>query len=79
MTAPLHFSAAPHDASIREHDGGCLIDEGEHITLVELDIDEALALIERGEIADGKTIMLLLLLLLLLLQRAVLRGPFAGR
>ena len=69
VTERLHFYAAPYDASTREHDGGGLVDEGEHITLVELDIDEALAMIERGEIADGKTIMLL--------QWAVLRGPFS--
>ena len=50
-------------------DGGGLAEEGENITVVELDIDEALDMIEDGRIADGKTIMLL--------QWAVLRGPFA--
>ena len=68
VTERLHFYAAPYDAATREHDGGGLADEGEHITLVELDIDAALAMIDSGEILDAKTIMLL--------QWAVLRGPF---
>ncbi|GAB2453617.1 nudix-type nucleoside diphosphatase (YffH/AdpP family) [Conyzicola lurida] len=68
VTERVHFYAAPYDAETREHDGGGLAHEGEHITLVELDIDAALELIESGGIVDGKTIMLL--------QWAVLRGPF---
>jgi nudix-type nucleoside diphosphatase (YffH/AdpP family) len=71
VTERLHFYAAPYDAGTREHDGGGLAHEGEHITLVELDIDEALALVDTGGIIDAKTIMLL--------QWAVLRGPFALR
>jgi len=68
VTERLHFYAAPYDAATREHNGGGLADEGEHITLVELDIDAALGMIESGDILDAKTIMLL--------QWAVLRGPF---
>jgi nudix-type nucleoside diphosphatase (YffH/AdpP family) len=71
VTERLHFYAAPYDAGTREHDGGGLAHEGEQITLVELDIDEALALVDTGGIIDAKTIMLL--------QWAVLRGPFAPR
>jgi nudix-type nucleoside diphosphatase (YffH/AdpP family) len=70
VTERLHFYAAPYDAGTREHEGGGLAEEGEHITLVELGIDEALDLIVSGGIVDAKTIMLL--------QWAVLRGPFAG-
>ncbi|GAB3605237.1 NUDIX domain-containing protein [Conyzicola nivalis] len=70
VTERLHFYAAPYDAGTREHAGGGLADEGEHIDLVELGIDEALAMIDGGEIIDAKTIMLL--------QWAVLRGPFSG-
>jgi len=70
VTERLHFYAAPYDAGTREHAGGGLADEGEHITLVELDIDAALDLVDSGGIIDAKTIMLL--------QWAVLRGPFAG-
>jgi len=69
VTERLHFYAAPYDASTREHAGGGLVEEGEHIELVELDIDLALGMIERGGILDAKTIMLL--------QWSVLRGPFA--
>jgi len=69
VTERLHFYAAPYDADTREHEGGGLAEEGENITLVELDIDEALDLIASGGIVDAKTIMLL--------QWAVLRGPFA--
>jgi nudix-type nucleoside diphosphatase (YffH/AdpP family) len=68
VTEILGFFAAPYDASTREHAGGGLAEEGEQITLVELDIDEALDLVESGGIVDAKTIMLL--------QWAVLRGPF---
>jgi len=70
VTERLHFYAAPYDAGTREHEGGGLAEEGENITLVELDIDEALDLIVSGGILDAKTIMLL--------QWAVLRGPFAS-
>ena len=68
VTERLHFYAAPYDAGTREHAGGGLAHEGEHIDLVELDIDEAVAAIGAG-IIDAKTIMLL--------QWAVLSGPFA--
>jgi nudix-type nucleoside diphosphatase (YffH/AdpP family) len=70
VTERLHFYAAPYDAGTREHEGGGLAAEGEHITLVELDIDEALDQVGNGGIIDAKTIMLL--------QWAVLRGPFAS-
>ncbi len=36
-----------------------MFDHGEEIELVELKLDEALRMIETGEIQDGKTIMLL--------------------
>ena len=68
VTERLHFYAAPYDAGTREHGGGGLAHEGEHIDLVELDIDEAVAAIG-STIVDAKTIMLL--------QWAVLIGPFA--
>jgi nudix-type nucleoside diphosphatase (YffH/AdpP family) len=70
VTERLHFYAAPYDAGTREHAGGGLTDEGEQIDLVELSIDEALAMIDGGAIIDAKTIMLL--------QWSVLRGPFSG-
>ena len=70
VTEQLHFYAAPYDADTRETAGGGLADEGEEIGVLELGIDEALAMIENGRIADAKTIMLL--------QWSVLRGPFAS-
>lgn len=69
VTERLHFYAAPYNAGTRRTAGGGLADEGEHITVVELGVDEALRMIDEGRIADAKTIMLL--------QWAVLRGPFA--
>lgn len=39
--------------------GGGLADEGEDIEVLELPLAEALAMIDRGEIIDGKTIMML--------------------
>ena len=69
VTERLHFFAAPYSAHTLPTAGGGLADEGEHITVVELGIDDALAMIEDGRIADAKTIMLL--------QWSVLRGPFA--
>lgn len=69
VTERLHFYAAPYSGDTRRSDGGGLADEGENITIVELDIDDALDMIADGRIADAKTIMLL--------QWSVLRGPFA--
>jgi hypothetical protein len=39
--------------------GGGLEEEGEDIEVLELGFDEALAMVQNGEIVDGKTIMLL--------------------
>jgi hypothetical protein len=39
--------------------GGGSAKEGEDIEILEMPIDEALALVKSGEIADGKTIILL--------------------
>lgn len=69
VTERLHFYAAPYSADTRRTAGGGLAHEGEHITVVELPIDDALRMIEQGSIVDAKTIMLL--------QWSVLRGPFA--
>ena len=45
--------------SMRIGDGGGLASEGEDIEVLELPFAAALNMIESGEIADGKTIMLL--------------------
>ena len=55
----LHFFVAEYDAAMRVSDGGGLADEGEDIEVLELAIDDVLAMISDGRIVDGKTIMLL--------------------
>jgi len=59
VTEKLHFFVAEYDAAMRVSDGGGLADEGEDIEVLELAIDDALAMISDGRIVDGKTIMLL--------------------
>jgi nudix-type nucleoside diphosphatase (YffH/AdpP family) len=59
VTEKLHFFVAEYDSSMRIGNGGGLADEGEDIEVLELSIDEALAMIADGRIVDAKTIMLL--------------------
>jgi nudix-type nucleoside diphosphatase (YffH/AdpP family) len=59
VTEKLHFFIAEYDASTKVGQGGGLEGEGEDIEVVEIDFPEALAMIDRGEIVDAKTIMLL--------------------
>ncbi|KQU83065.1 GDP-mannose pyrophosphatase [Variovorax sp. Root318D1] len=59
VTEKLHFFIAEYDPSMRIGDGGGLADEGEDIEVLELGIDEALAMVADGRIVDAKTVMLL--------------------
>ena len=59
VTERLHFFVAAYDRGDRASEGGGSAAEGEDIEVVELPLGRALAMVERGEIADGKTIMLL--------------------
>jgi nudix-type nucleoside diphosphatase (YffH/AdpP family) len=59
VTEKLHFFVADYEPEMRISDGGGNADEGEDIEVLELSIDEALAMIADGRIADAKTIMLL--------------------
>ena len=59
VTEKVHFFAAPYTSAQRKSAGGGVADHGEEIELVELGLEQALAMIETGEIQDGKTIMLL--------------------
>jgi nudix-type nucleoside diphosphatase (YffH/AdpP family) len=59
VTEKLFFFVGEYDAAAKVGEGGGVVSEGEDIEVLELPIDEALAMVRRGEIMDGKTIMLL--------------------
>ena len=59
VTEKLHFFVAPYEPGERRSSGGGLVADGEDIEVLELRLAEALRMIDRGEIVDGKTIMLL--------------------
>lgn len=59
VTEKLYFFVAEYDANSKVSDGGGMENEGEDIDVLEIGIDESLAMINSGEIVDGKTIMLL--------------------
>ncbi|OYW30273.1 MAG: GDP-mannose pyrophosphatase [Caulobacter sp. 12-67-6] len=59
VTEILHFFVAEYNSAMRIGAGGGHPDEGEDIEVLELSIDEALAMIADGRIRDAKTIMLL--------------------
>jgi nudix-type nucleoside diphosphatase (YffH/AdpP family) len=59
VTEKLHFFVAAYEPSMRVGSGGGIAAEGEDIEVLELSIDQALAMIGDGRIADAKTIMLL--------------------
>jgi nudix-type nucleoside diphosphatase (YffH/AdpP family) len=59
VTEKLHFFVAEYEPAMRVGAGGGIASEGEDIEVVELAIDEALAMIPSARIVDAKTIMLL--------------------
>jgi nudix-type nucleoside diphosphatase (YffH/AdpP family) len=59
VTEKLHFFVGEYQPDMRIGSGGGNADEGEDIEVLELSIDEALAMITDGRIMDAKTIMLL--------------------
>lgn len=59
VTERLMFFVAEYSAADRVAAGGGVRAEGEDIAVLEPTLDEALAMVRRGEIVDGKTIMLL--------------------
>lgn len=59
VTEQLHFFTAEYTASDRVSAGGGHEGEGEDIEVVEVTLDKALAMIERREIVDAKTILLI--------------------
>jgi nudix-type nucleoside diphosphatase (YffH/AdpP family) len=59
VTEKLHFFVAEYEPSMKIGSGGGIADEGEEIEVLEVSVDEALAMITNGLIVDAKTIMLL--------------------
>jgi len=59
VTEKLHFFVGEYQPDMKIGDGGGNADEGEDIEVLELAIDDALAMITDGRIMDAKTIMLL--------------------
>jgi nudix-type nucleoside diphosphatase (YffH/AdpP family) len=59
VTERIYFYVAEYEPSDRISGGGGHAHEGEDIETLEVNIDEALAMIADGRIIDGKTIMLI--------------------
>ena len=59
VTELIYFFVAEYVAAMKVSEGGGLEHEQENIEVLELNFDVAYAMIESGEIKDGKTIMLL--------------------
>ena len=80
VTEKLYFFTGRYTPANRVSDGGGDRDEGEDIEVIELGIDDAMAMIGAGAIKDGKTIMLLQYAALHLLAPALAdgRGPWSG-
>ncbi|MEG1590800.1 GDP-mannose pyrophosphatase NudK [Chryseobacterium sp.] len=59
VTEILHFFIAEYSDDMKINEGGGLEEEGENIEVLQLQFDETLSMIDKGEIKDAKTIMLL--------------------
>lgn len=59
VTERMHLFIATYSEKSRAAKGGGLVDEGEDIEVLEIPLDEAMAMVASGEICDAKTIMLL--------------------
>ncbi|HZH64682.1 MAG TPA: GDP-mannose pyrophosphatase NudK [Flavisolibacter sp.] len=59
VTEILYFFIAAYSQEMKVTDGGGVEGEEENIEVLELGIEQAMKMIETGEIKDGKTIMLL--------------------
>lgn len=59
VTEILHLFVGEYNSSMKVSEGGGLASEQENIEVLEVPFVEALAMIERGEIQDSKTIILL--------------------
>ncbi|WP_322403258.1 NUDIX domain-containing protein [Massilia luteola] len=61
-TERIHLFVAEYERERRRDGGGGNAGEGEDIEVVELDFDDALAMVETGDIVDAKTVLLLMYL-----------------
>ncbi|WP_316784849.1 GDP-mannose pyrophosphatase NudK [Pedobacter frigiditerrae] len=59
VTEKLYFFIAEYDSEMKINDGGGVEGEEENIEVLELLIDDAMEMMDSGEIRDAKTIMLL--------------------
>ncbi len=59
VTEILYFFVAEYSASMKVHEGGGIEGEQEHIEVLEIKFDEAMQMLNDGNIKDAKTIMLL--------------------
>ena len=59
VTERVAFFTGTYRAGERVSQGGGVASEGEDIEIIEVALDEAIALVERGEIVDAKTVLLL--------------------
>ncbi len=59
VTERVYFFVAEYSESMKVSDGGGVEHEEENIEVIEMNIDEALKMVDTGEIKDGKTIILL--------------------
>jgi nudix-type nucleoside diphosphatase (YffH/AdpP family) len=59
VTERVAFFTGAYCAGERASPGGGVAGEGEDIEIIEVALDEAIAMVERGEIVDAKTVLLL--------------------
>ncbi len=59
VTELLYFFVAEYENDMKVSEGGGLEEESENIEVLELDFNEAIQMVSKGEIMDAKTIMLL--------------------
>ena len=59
VTEILYFFIAEYHKAMKVSEGGGIDHEEENIEVLELNIQEAMKMVDKGEIKDGKTIMLL--------------------
>lgn len=59
VTELIYFFIAKYEASMKVNEGGGVENEEENIEVLELNIDDAMAMVANGTIKDGKTIILL--------------------